>query len=430
MFILCAKTATMPHYSFFKFSIVSTMKNLTQNERQLFILKLLIEADGMLSTERLAQKFSVTGKTIRQDITKLEQQGLLNRVRGGIERKNDLNLDFNEIQSQFFREFDKNLVNIYVDHAQKNLFTKSNVLIFGAFNIDIALKIADFPKLGETILSQESNYMIGGKGMNQALAMEANDTAVTYVGKIGRDQFYQYAKKYLNSNKLIKDIIFESAESQTGLAIVLLREDGEKEIIVNNGANKKVSLEEIYSIEEEIKQAEYISLQMENNLDAILVVINIAQKYQRKIVLDPTPFVPEILDVFPALYLLTPNKTEAEQITGIIICDEQSAKVAIEIIHGMGVKNVILTLGEQGVMASMQGNMKKINAYKAVINDKSGVGDAFNGALLARLSVNDDLFTAADYACAYAALCIERFGASNMPKGHLVKLKFQQAKGM
>ncbi|KAE9528385.1 hypothetical protein A1D24_09775 [Testudinibacter aquarius] len=430
MFILCVKTATMPHYFFFKFSIVSTMKNLTQNERQLFILKLLTETDGVLLTEHLAQKFSVTGKTIRQDITKLQQQGLLNRVRGGIEKKCDMNLDFTEIQSQFFREFDKNLANIYVAHVQKNLFTKSNVLIFGSFNIDIALKIVDFPKLGETILSRESNYMIGGKGMNQALAMVANESAVTFVGKIGQDQFYQYIRKYLNSNKLIKDIIFESTESPTGLAIVLVREDGEKEIIVNNGANKKFTLEEIYSIEEEIQQAEFISLQMENNLEATLAIIQIAKKYRRKIVLDPTPFVPEILDILPNIYLLTPNRTEAEQITSIEIKDTESAKRAIEILHIMGVQNVVLTLAEQGAMVSDGKQIKTINGYKAVINDKSGVGDGFNGALLARLVGGDDVFTASDYACAYAALCIERFGASNMPKGHLVQLKFQQAKGI
>ncbi|WP_165773119.1 PfkB family carbohydrate kinase [Conservatibacter flavescens] len=403
------------------------MKNITQNERQLFILKLLMETTHVIPTEYMAKKFDVTAKTIRQDIHKLEQQGLLTRVRGGIIKKSGMNLDFHEIQSLFFQDFDPDVANIYREHIHKNLLSKNTVLILGSFNIDIAVKISDFPKLGETISSQSSNYMIGGKGINQALAIAANNMPVTYVGKIGQDQFYQYAKKYLNSHRLIKDIIFESSESPTGLAIVLVRDDGEKQIIVNSGANKKIHLEDIYAIEEEIKQAELISLQMENNLEAILAVVQIAQQYQRKIVLDPTPFVPEILDILTALYLLTPNQYEAEQLTGIAISDENSALRAINILHEMGVPNVVLTLGAQGAMASTNGRVQKVNAYKAVVNDKSGVGDAFNGALLARLALGDDLFTATDYAAAYAALCVERFGASNMPKGHLVKLKQQQS---
>ncbi|TCP96285.1 ribokinase [Cricetibacter osteomyelitidis] len=426
MFISSAKITTISHNSFGKSAIIPTMNNLTQNERQLFILKLLADSNNVLYTEHLARKFNVTAKTLRADIRRLDQLGLITRVRGGIQAKVGLNLDFQEIQTLLLRELDSTVVQIYGEHIKKNLLHKNKVLIFGAFNIDISVKINDFPKLGETILSQSSQYMIGGKGINQALAMAANDTPVTYVGKIGRDQFYDYAKKYLNSNHLIKDIIFESIESPTGLAIVLVREDGEKEIIVNQGANTQIKAEEIYRIEEEIKGAEWISLQMENNLEAVFTVIRIAQQYQCKIVLDPTPFVPEILDILTELYLLTPNRQEAEQLTGISINDDTTAKQAIAMLHKMGVPNVVLTLGAQGAIASVQGKMRKFNAYKAVVNDKSGVGDAFNGALLTRLAAGDDLFTATDYAGAYAALCVERFGAANMPKGRLTELKFNQ----
>lgn len=404
------------------------MNNLTQNERQLVILNLLKENNTELLTDNLARKFNVTAKTLRSDIRRLEQLGLLTRVRGGIKAKVGTNLDFQEIQSILLHNFEKSVSDIYHEHINKNLLHKNKALIFGSFNIDIVLKINEFPKLSETIVSQSSQYMIGGKGVNQALAIAANDMPVTYVGKIGKDQFYQYAKKYLNSHHLIKDIIFESLESPTGLAIVLIREDGEKQMIVNTGANNKVTENEILSIENEIKQAEFISLQMENNLEAILAIVKLAQKYNRKIILDPVPFKTEILDILPMLYLITPNKTEAEKITGIKINDEHSINRVIQTLHEMGVQNVILTLGEHGAITSQQGNIRKFKAYKAIINDKSGVGGGFNGALLARLVAGDDLFTATDYACAYASLCIERFGASSMPNGNLVKTRMKQAK--
>ncbi|MDU8924810.1 PfkB family carbohydrate kinase [Pasteurellaceae bacterium LIM206] len=404
------------------------MKNLTQNERQLFILKLLTESNDSLLTEHIARKFDVTTKTVRLDIRRLEQLGLLTRIHGGIKPKSGLNLDFQKIQTLLFQDFDKSVKQLYQEHINKNLLKKNKVLIFGSLNIDISIKVNEFPKLGETIPSQSNHYMIGGKGINQALAMAANNTPVTYVGKIGQDQFYQYIKKRLNSNPLIKDILFESKELPTGLAIVLVRKDGEKQMIVSHGANKKISPEEIYTIEDEIKAAEFISLQMENNLEAIFTIIKLAHRYKRKLVLDPTPFVPEITDVLSILYLLTPNKTEAEQITGIKINDESSAKQAILLLHEMGVQNVILTLGGKGAITSQQGNIRIFPAYRAVINDKSGIGGGFNGALLARLSAGDDLFAATDYACAYASLCIEREGTSNMPSGDLVKTRIKQTK--
>ena len=299
------------------------------------------------------------------------------------------------------------------------------ILIFGAFNIDVLIKLTDFPKPRDTVLSQETDYMMGGKGFNQAQAICANHTSVTYVAKIGRDHFYQYIKNYLNSRKNMKSIIFESEEFPTGMAVLLVRKDGEKEIVVNPGANQKIKREDILSISDEILQAEFVSLQMENNLEATIAIMHLAHQFQRKIVLDPTPFVSEILDFLSMVYLLIPNKNQAEKITGIKIKDEKDAVSAVRIIHEMGVKNVVLTLGEQGAIASTKDHYRKFHAYKAVVIDKSGVGDGFNGALLSRLVAGDDLFTATNYACAYASLCIERFGASSMPNGDLVKIRIK-----
>ncbi|WP_424765408.1 PfkB family carbohydrate kinase [Necropsobacter rosorum] len=401
------------------------MQNLTQNERQLFILKLLANEDIFLSAQRLAEKFNVSPKTIRQDIRKLSSLGLVSRVHGGIRKREGVNLSFQDIQSAFAERLDETLFSLHLETMNQNILTKNKILIFGAFNIDILIKLTEFPKPRDTILSKETDYMMGGKGFNQAQAICANNTAVTYVTKIGRDHFYRYVKNYLSSRKNMKSIIFESEEFSTGMAVVLVREDGEKEIIVNPGANQKIKKEDIFSISDEILQAEFISLQMENNLDATITLMSLAHQLQRKIVLDPTPFVPEILDFLSMVYLLIPNISQAEKITGITIKDDTDAISAVQMIHKMGVENIVLTLGEKGAIASTKERYQRFSSYKAIVVDKSGIGDGFNGALLSRLVAGDDLFTATDYACAYASLCIERFGASSMPNGELVKIRMK-----
>ncbi|HEF0008245.1 TPA: bifunctional hydroxymethylpyrimidine kinase/phosphomethylpyrimidine kinase, partial [Citrobacter braakii] len=59
-------------------------------------------------------------------------------------------------------------------------------------------------------------------------------------------------------------------------------------------------------------------------------------------------------------------------------------------------------------------------AYPAVNIDTSGAGDAFNGALAARLACGENIANAIHYACVFAALAVEREGAANMPSHELV----------
>ncbi len=398
------------------------MKRMNAEERHYLIRRFLNESDKLYVCD-LADRFNVTEKTIREDIKVLEQKNLVSRFHGGISKLFD---DGNPIlpdglESEYLN--DKYDDHFYLNDSSKN---KYEVVVIGAFNVDINVSISTFPKVGETILSDNSHYSIGGKAVNQAIAIARNGGHVVLVNKVGLDQFNEYAKRFLNKEENIFPVTFETAESPTGHGLIIKRDDGEKQIIVNPGANGRLLASEVKSIEEKIANSNYVSLQLECSFDSVKEAITIAKKYDKKIILNPTPYNQNILDLLDGVYILTINKSEAESITGINIINDDTAKESMRIIAGMGVINIILTMGDQGAICFTGNMFTKIPAYRSVCVDKSGVGDAFNGALIAKLIEDYEIVHAADYACAYAALSTERKGASNMPQGSLTIIKLKQ----
>lgn len=90
--------------------------------------------------------------------------------------------------------------------------------------------------------------------------------------------------------------------------------------------------------------------------------------------------------------------------------------------HDLGAKQVVLKLGELGVLASDGHVVHSIAPIRVKAVDATGAGDCFAGNLLARLSLGDDLISAARYANAAAALSVQGFGAvAPLPSAEAVR---------
>jgi len=115
-------------------------------------------------------------------------------------------------------------------------------------------------------------------------------------------------------------------------------------------------------------------------------------------------------------YLITPNETEAEELTGIAVKDMESANQAAKVIFNKGVQNVLITLGSRGVYINTNGKAEIIPAYQVKAIDTTGAGDAFNGGLLTALAEGKTLREAARFANALAAISVQRIGTTpSMP---------------
>ena len=139
--------------------------------------------------------------------------------------------------------------------------------------------------------------------------------------------------------------------------------------------------------------------------------------------LNPAPYRDEVKEVIHLVDIITPNETEAEGLSNIIINDLKSAQLAAEKIYELGPKIVIITLGSKGATLFDGKKHQFFEAHKAVVTDTSGAGDSFNGALAANIAKGKSIEYAIKYASAFASLAVERKGASNMPNAELVETR-------
>ena len=298
----------------------------------------------------------------------------------------------------------------------------NQVFVFGSYNVDMVSIVEEFPLPGQSITGKGFSLGSGGKGANQAFAAQQNGAEVTFLGKIGKDQFSDFARQELNKCHFSYLHLLESEDTPTGMANIFVREsDKENFLAINLGANGQVSHDEIAPFLQKIAKSDVLLVQLENNVDATLETMKIAKSHGVMTILNPAPYSKQVAELLPYTDILTPNHTEAEKLTGIDINSLDDAKMAARILHSIDkIAKVVITLGALGALTFDGQNFHFVESFKAEPIDTTGAGDAFNGALATQIAQGTTLQDAARYATAYASLAVERQGASNMPESHWV----------
>jgi len=291
---------------------------------------------------------------------------------------------------------------------------KGKVCVFGSFNLDVVAVMRRFPLPGESLTAHNSMMGAGGKGANQATAALRAGARVHYIGKVGNDDFGLFARRHLEKTGFDAITLFTCKEKPTGNALIYVAgDDAENMISVYPGANTTVTAAEVTRCQPTVAAADILLVQLENNLSAIQRMVDNARASGTFVILNPAPW-QKISDALLAkVDLLTPNSTEASQLSGVTGTDFASARRAAEVLHRKGARQVIITLGIAGALLSTPAQQQRIPLFPAQPRDTTGAGDAFNGALAARLASGEDLPQAARFAAAFASLCVERAGAAD-----------------
>ena len=399
------------------------MNKLSRNERLTVILKLLSE-HKTLSNAQLAKLLQVTPKTIRCDLVLLQNERQVIRTHGGVQISAEFDADkycLDNLLSQLTSNASLSSPSAQTPSKRRGNEMNNKVFILGSFNVDIVSTLERFPQPGETLHALSNNIGAGGKGANQAYAAAKAGANVTFMTKIGKDQFSHFAKEHLATTGINNTIIAESDSSPTGNALIYVcQQTGENMIAVHSGANTDITQQEIKQAEQHIVGADLLLTQLENNIDAVKQAMQIAHAHGVSVVLNPAPYHNETPSLLKYVDMVTPNETEASLMTGIEVTNLDSAKQAAEKMSQMGVNKVVITRGAQGVLLYENGRFSEVAAIKCVVTDTTGAGDAFNGALVAQIVKGDSLLDAARFANAYASLAVEREGAANMPDASLV----------
>lgn len=300
-----------------------------------------------------------------------------------------------------------------------NYKNRTPIVVIGSINTDMIVSADSLPRPGETVLGDSFLMTGGGKGANQAVAAARLGGEVMLVGSLGRDLFGDAAKASLLAETIDCHHLHQDSVKASGVALISVDSQGENQIVVAPGANSTLSEQHIDKALAAVPEHAVVLLQLEIPLATVAHAIKLAAANNCRIILDPAPAQSLADEILNELFLITPNQTEAEVLTGITVRDEESALQAARSLLDRGPENVAVTMGANGVLLASKENHQKIPAQPVQPVDSTAAGDCFNGAVAYALSNGNDLVQAVRFACRAAAVSVTRKGAQNsMPRSN------------
>jgi len=287
---------------------------------------------------------------------------------------------------------------------------RPRIVVVGSANTDLVLQVPRLPRAGETVTSSRFFQALGGKGANQAVAAARLGAEVTFVCKLGRDEYGRGCYAAYQAEGMNLEYAVWDDETATGVAFVFVSDSSENLIGVAPGANMRLSADEVLRAESAIAAADCLLLQLEVPHAAVRAAQQIAQRRGIPIILNPAPPAPFPPDLLDAVDVLTPNETELE-----FILQHSGAGSGAEALAALRrrVPNLVITLGAQGCRVISNGRDDLHPAFAVQAVDTTAACDAFNGGLAVALARKLALKDAVRFASAVGALSVTRLGAMN-----------------
>ena len=290
------------------------------------------------------------------------------------------------------------------------------IYVIGSSNTDMVVKAERLPRPGETIIGGTFFMNPGGKGANQAVAAARLGGQVTFMGNVGNDLFGQQTIRQLKSEGINTDFIQTDDQYPSGVALINVDGSGENCIVVAPGANGQLVPSRIESFVQRLTAPAFALVQLEIPVDSVAYIMEQCARKSIPVILNPAPAARIGESLFKYIFVITPNESETEILTGITVSDHGSVRKAGRHLHNHGVRNVVITLGKRGAYWSDGITDGLVPAPEVVATDTTAAGDCFNGALAVALSEGMALPDAAHFACRAASVSVTRMGAqASMP---------------
>jgi len=287
----------------------------------------------------------------------------------------------------------------------------NKIVIIGSSNTDMIVQTPHIPRPGETILGGTFNTAAGGKGANQAVACARAGGKVTFIARVGNDMFGEQALQGFRQDGINVDFVTKDENAPSGVALIIVDNQGENSIAVASGANSNLSVSDVQGAAEVIRSAGLVLMQLEIPLETIAAAANIATENNVPVILNPAPAQSLGDALLQNITILTPNETEAEMLTGIGARNEADAHKAAQALHDKGVTTVIITLGAAGAYVLGNDFQGLVPGFQVDPVDTTAAGDTFNGTLAVALVEGMPLDEAVAFANAAAALSVTMLGA-------------------
>lgn len=269
---------------------------------------------------------------------------------------------------------------------------------FGSINIDHVYRVPHLPEPGETLTASSRETHLGGKGINQSIAISRAGGNVIHIGAVGPDG--DWALQEVRDLGVGTDAI-SKVDAPTGHAVIYVDDDAENEIVILAGANACLTENQIRETMEHASSDDWVLVQNETNL--VPQVVAAAKHAGCKVAYSAAPFVADVaISLLEKIDLLVVNEGEANAL---------SDALGVEV-HRIPVSEVLITKGSKGASFKHSQGILEQDAFKVTPVDTTGAGDTFLGSFLARLDLGNEACEALEYAAAASALQVTQVGAA------------------
>lgn len=269
-----------------------------------------------------------------------------------------------------------------------------DVVVIGSLNLDLVARCSRLPGPGETVLGSDFTQVPGGKGLNQAVAAARSGATVTLVGAVGDDDAGRLLRQVMIDEGIDDRWLHVVGNTPTGRALIAVDDSAENSIVVVPGANTWDD-----PAAEPPPLGRVVLAQLEVPLGRVERAFAAARSVGASTVLNPAP----VSQLGPALLsncdYLVPNEHEADLLGGF------------EALLASGVSTIVVTQGAAGVTTLTGETTASHAAFEVQPVDTTGAGDAFCGALSARLATGESFEAAVRFAMAAGALATTKPGA-------------------
>ncbi len=288
------------------------------------------------------------------------------------------------------------------------------ITIMGSFVADLAFRTEELATWGQTIMGTEFHLGPGGKGSNQAVAAARLGGKVAFITRLGRDAFGELARSTYRQEGIDAEFCFEALDCATGASsIVVHAASGENAIVVVPGSGFRLTVEDVDCAARRIEQSALFVTQLEVPVPVVEHGLELARGFGVPTIFNPAPAVELPQRLYALCDYLTPNESEAAALLGQSVRGVEEAEEAADAFLAKGVRNVVITLGEQGAFVKNACVTRHVPAFDAgPVLETTGAGDAFNGGLAVGLCEGLDVVEATRLGCAVAGISVTRYGTA------------------
>ncbi len=296
------------------------------------------------------------------------------------------------------------------------------ILNFGSLNIDRTYEVDQFVQAGQTVSVFNYQEFLGGKGLNQSVALARAGAEVSHIGVVGHDG--GDLKEALLDNHIDTTYLWE-VEEHSGHTVIQIDSTGENAILFEAGSNFSLSREMIDQVFENFRDEDVLVL-LQNEVSNVDYIIEQAALHGHPTAFNPSPMNQKVLDLPLHLvdYFLI-NETEGQALTQKVNRDDIYREMA-ELYPDA---SILLTLGSAGARLYDQGHHYAVEAVKTQPVDTTGAGDTFTGYFLSGLMKNENWDDILQKAAAASSIAISKKGAvESIPGREEVEKKLKENK--